>query len=236
MTAITTGHTQLLAMHGWAGDHRAWRPWGELAAQRGWAFGWGERGYGQLPPQLPAWDPGAERRILLVHSLGLHLLPAPLLAQASALVLLATFSAFVPPGRAGRAVRTALRGMQEQLERGDDATLLRAFCQRAAAPLSATQLPSGPLEQGISPEGHQRLLADLELLAGTSGLPEGFPLDRAVLLVEAADDQIVVEPSRALLREALPHASLWTLNAAGHCLLVADLPERVMAWIGDERA
>ena len=54
-----------------------------------------------------------------------------------------------------------------------------------------------------------------------------------MLLVEANDDQIVVEASRALLRQALPHATVWTLSRAGHGLLQPDLPERVLGWIAD---
>ena len=52
---------------------------------------------------------------MIAHSLGLHLLPATVLAQADAVVLLASFSAFVPQGRAGRAVAAALKGMQAAL-------------------------------------------------------------------------------------------------------------------------
>lgn len=225
--------TELLAMHGWAGDSRGWQPWSEQAAARAWGFRCGERGYGALPVLEPAWSAGSVQRVVIGHSLGPHLLPAQVWAQATAVVLLASFAGFVPPGRAGKGLRTALRGMAQRLESGDTTAMLRDFFRQVAAPYPVSALPPGPLEQGISSDGQQRLLDDLQLLAAIEALPAGFPQGVPVLLVEANDDQIVVEASRALLRQALPHATVWTLSRAGHGLLQPDLPERVLGWIAD---
>lgn len=232
MTAASS--TQILAMHGWAGDQRAWQPWAELAAQRGWSMCCGERGYGQLPPNIPAWEPLARQRLVIAHSLGPHLLPAAVWHQATSVVLLASFAAFVPPGRAGRPVAAALHGMRQCLQGEEPSateSMLEAFFARAAAPFPASLLPSGPLQQGISPVGRERLRTDLQQLASTHGLPEGFPRQRPVLLVEAEDDQIVCPASRALLRDALPAAEVLRLPRAGHCLLGTGLPPMVFSWL-----
>ena len=228
--------THLIALHGWAGDSRAWQPWAELAAARGWRFSTAERGYGTLPPHQPAWDPEAERRVVIGHSMGPHLLPAAVWQQATTAVLLASFAAFVPAGPAGRRTRAALQAMDERLQAGDATAMLREFFKEAAAPHPPSALPLGPLEQGISTAGEERLLADLRQLGQTADLPAGFPHQASQLIVEAADDRIVHPASRAALREALPAATVWTLQAAGHCLLDPDLPARVLAWIADDQA
>lgn len=228
--------TQLIAMHGWGGDSRTWAPWVPLAEQRGWSIACGERGYGRLQPAMPAWHPASERRIVIGHSLGPHLLPEAIWRQATATVLLASFAAFVPPGRQGRLLNTALRGMAAQLRAGEaeTASMLSDFRARVADPFPAALLPPGPLQQGIPAEGRQRLLHDLEILSGSNGLPAGLPTDRPVLLVEAGDDRIVDAASREGLRQALPGATLWSLARAGHGLLgAADLPAAVLEWIAD---
>ena len=231
----TTPHTHLIALHGWAGDSRAWQPWEALAAARGWRFSAAERGYGALEPQQPRWDPGAERRVVIGHSMGPHLLAAELWKQATDAVLLASFAAFLPSGAAGRRTRTALQTMVERLQAGEATAMLREFFVEAAAPHPPSALPPGPLEQGLSPAGQQRLLEDLQQLGRTQALPAGFPQQAAVLIVEAADDRIVHPGSRAALREALPEATVWTLEPAGHCLLEPELPARVLSWIADGR-
>jgi pimeloyl-[acyl-carrier protein] methyl ester esterase len=231
--STATPTTQLIAAQGWAGDSRAWQPWAEGAAARGWAFSATERGYGQLTPQQPSWMPQAEQRVVIGHSLGPHLLPPQVWEQATCAVWLASFAAFVPEGRAGRSTRAALQAMGQRLTAGDTTALLREFFREAAAPQPPSALPMGPLEQGIAALGQQRLLEDLQLLELTAGLPMGYPTAARALIVEAADDRIVQPSSRAGLRALLPQAELWSLEPAGHCLLDPELPDRVLGWIAD---
>ena len=227
--------TQLIALHGWAGDSRAWQPWAELAEARGWRFSAAERGYGGLPPQQPSWDPQAQQRVVIGHSMGPHLLRAEVLQQATTAVWLASFAAFVPPGRQGRSIRAALQAMGQRIASGDTTALLRDFFREAAAPFPPSALPLGPLEHGITTTGRQRLLDDLERLEHSAGLPAGYPEGAKALIVEATDDRIVHPDSRAALREQLPQAQVWSLEPAGHCLLDPTLAERVLDWIADEQ-
>ena len=207
----------LIAMHGWAGDQRAWEPWRQAAASRGWNLHTGERGYGRQTPHAPRW-PG-EGGAVLVHSLGLHLLPAELWSQARAVVLLASFGGFVPPGSSGRRTRAALGAMASRIHQGELAPLLDEFLSRAAAPARLDQLCLGVAEVGSEAAGVARLLEDLALLGRCDGLPQAFPRSVPVLIVEAGADAIVPTTSRALLRQALPQAEIWTLEGIGHSLL-----------------
>lgn len=221
---------QLIAMHGWAGDQRGWAAFAAAAAAQGWSWRNGERGYGGLPPVMHGWEAGG-RRVVVVHSLGLHLLPAELLAQAEGVVVLASFGRFVPEGAAGRRLRTALAGMEQALA-GDGAdAMLREFMGQAADPTPVDPATLGIADQPVSAAGRALLQADLELLERTDGLPDAFPRGARVLLVEAGRDRIVVPEARQLLREALPDADLLHLAGAGHCLLNAELVPMLMGWL-----
>lgn len=219
----------LVAMHGWGGDGRAWRPWAAAAARRGWSLSPGERGYGRQAPRSVAWS-GTGRRGLMVHSLGLHLLPPQVLADAEAVVLLASFGRFVPEGAPGRRWRRALEGMALRLRRGETDALLAEFLAEAAAPDPADLLPAGPREDGVPPAGVERLLDDLQRLESCDGLPSTFPRGAPVLVVEAGADRIVAPESRRQLVTSLPEASHWLLEGAGHSLLTADLLGPVLDW------
>jgi pimeloyl-[acyl-carrier protein] methyl ester esterase len=229
---------QVIAMHGWAGDGLGWDLLRQELAAPGWHWQSGERGYGGRTPELPQWAPSG-RRLLIGHSMGPHLLPPSLLEQAEAVVLLAGFARFVPPGREGRRLQTALDGMAAQLAEGPDEShtalraqqLLQAFLAKAAEPDPADLLPHGPASQPVGPEGRRLLREDLERLAASEDLPPGFPEGVPVLIVEAGADRIVVPEARALLRDRLPHAEVLTFDGAGHCLLQAPLASELRRWI-----
>ena len=235
---------QAIAMHGWSGDGRAWGPWQRHFQRHGWQWQSGERGYGARPPTQPTWlpDPDApdrQRRVVIGHSLGPHLMAPTVLAKATDVVLLASFSRFVPEGRAGRSLQTALKGMGDCIGTADEATMLKTFLQRAADPAHASCLPSNPVSDGLSAGGRQRLQADLDLLRSTTGLPDGMPADSMVLVVNAEADAIVVPPSQQQLLEDLAvhlqhPATRWSMPGSGHALMVPDLLVRVQQWLDQQ--
>ncbi|SBO44606.1 alpha/beta hydrolase [Cyanobium sp. NIES-981] len=222
---------QVIAMHGWCGIGRAWAPMAEAARRLGWSWQSGERGYGSIPPMVPGWR-GGSPRVVIAHSLGPHLLPAAVLEQADTVVLLASFGRFVPEGAAGRPVRRALEGMERCLRGVDPTPMLQSFLERAADPQPWSALPETVLDEPLRQPGLQRLLQDLQLLAHCRGLPAGFPVGARCLIVEAGADRIVAPEARQKLRVVLPGAEHLLLPDAGHALLVPDLGERVLGWIG----
>lgn len=232
---------EVIAMHGWCGDSNTWQLWARHFQAHGWLWQSQEQGYATLPPLQPQWhnapEPQAEqRRVVVGHSLGPHLLASEVLAQATDLVLLASFGGFLPKGPANRALRTGLKGMQERLGTAAESAMLHTFLARAAYPMPASALPAGPIQQGLSANGRKQLQADLELLIKTDGLPAGLPAKARVLVVEAAQDAIVAPAARIALVEALLNhlqspPCHWILPEAGHALLIPELIERVHKWL-----
>ncbi len=234
-------------MHGWSGDSSAWKPWQRHFEHQGWHWQSGERGYGAFPPVQPRWQETtgctAARRVVIGHSLGPHLVEAEVLGCATDVVLLTSFGRFVPAGAAGRALRSALMGMHNALGSDGERAMLERFLARAALPAPASALPApasalppGPLQTGLTPDGRRRLDQDLQRLLHTSGLPAGFPRTARVLVVDAADDAIVAPEARLELLERLQDhldrpPEHWTLQDAGHALLVPDLLVRVQHWL-----
>jgi pimeloyl-[acyl-carrier protein] methyl ester esterase len=229
---------QLIAMHGWAGAASHWTPWEAASATLPYSWHCAERGYGGEPPVTPTWG-NQGRRVLLAHSLGPHLLAPEVLAQAEAVILLASFGRFVPAGRAGRPWRTALAGMAAALADGpDEATaatraqaMLAAFLAKVAAPDPVELLPPGLADAPVGPLARQRLRDDLALLAACDGLPAGWPSAIPVLLVEAGADGIVTPEAQTLLRQSLPAADLHRFTGAGHAFLQAPLIPLVLEWL-----
>lgn len=226
---------EVVAMHGWASDARCWEGWRHATEALGWRWQTGERGYGETAPRTVTWEEQGSprmRRLVVGHSLGPHLVPSDVLCRAEAIVLLANFGTFVPPGREGRRARAALAGMAACLDEDERArAMLTNFMQRVAAPQSPELLPPGPLDGPLTEINRARLRVDLERLGRCHGLPEGFPRGARVLIVEAEEDRIVEPAARASLREALPEADVITLPGVGHALLAGSVIESVVAWV-----
>ena len=232
---------QVIAMHGWSGDSHLWVPWIRHFKHHHWSWQSGERGYGKRQEHMPFWqddqDPiKLQRRVVIAHSLGPHLLPDAVFANATDVVLLASFSRFVPEGPKGRALNTGLKSMRRCLGSEDEATMLTTFLTRAAAPSSPDGLPHGPIHEGLSRQGRQRLTDDLDRLIASAELPPGLQATSKVLVVEAEQDAIVVPAARQELRNAvetrLQHpAEHWFIRGSGHALLVPDLLMRIQRWL-----
>ena len=224
---------QAITMHGWAGDASNWRHWREELMAAGWHWSDGERGYGDLPPRVPHWHPEPGRRLLIAHSLGLHLLNDSVIETATDVVLLGSFGRFVPSGRAGRAIRAGLAGMAAALGSSEETGMLERFLARAAQPLPLSALPPSPLLGGVTAAGRSRLAADLNLLQECSELPAAFPADARVLVVQGELDAIVPASSQQELTAALPGAriEIVALPDWGHALISRPVLATVRAWL-----
>lgn len=232
---------QVIAMHGWSGDSHSWVPWIRHFTHHHWSWQSGERGYGKRQEQMPFWqddqDPiELQRRVVIAHSLGPHLLPDAVFTNATDVVLLASFSRFVPQGAKGRALNTGLKSMRRCLGSDAEAEMLTTFLTRSAEPLPPDGLPRGPIHKGLSSEGRQRLADDLDRLIASAELPLGLQATSRVLVVEAEQDAIVVPAARQELRDAVQTrlqrpAELWLMPGSGHALLVPDLLMRIQRWL-----
>ena len=224
---------QVIAAHGWAGDASIWRTWQRDFEAQGWQWQSAERGYGGLPCLLPSWSGQARRRLVICHSLGLHLLTPSTLSAAQAIVILGGFTAFVPPGASGRPQARALRGMADRLGTPEEEAMLRKFLDRSASPLPAKALPPHPLLFKLGESGRQRLRNDLNLLRNCADLPEGWPKLARTLVVQGEQDAIVCPESQNLLLTALrdQQTEFIQLPEHGHALITPAVLKQVLAWI-----
>ncbi len=224
---------QILAVHGWAGHAEQWTYWRRLMERRQWPMQVMERGYGNNAPKQPSWTNEAGPRVVIAHSLGLHFLPAPLLQEATALVLLGCFTTFVPEGRNGRSTQAGLKGMRAALGSEAERSMLERFFQRAIQPLSPGDCPPSPLLNGLSSEGRQRLHDDLVLLETCRTLPRGWPSDARVLVIQGEQDAVVHPRSHQQLLEQLGSQVERVHRGPdwGHALITTEVWELVERWI-----
>ena len=110
---------EIITMHGWAGDSNQWSNWEELFKCCDWKWQTAERGYKDISPHSPKWNHNLNKaelkRVAICHSLGSHLIDKQVLQLATHVVLINSFSRFIPSGKENRSITMALSRMMNAI-------------------------------------------------------------------------------------------------------------------------
>ena len=208
----------VVAQHGWGFGAWCWDRWRDVLPAN-FALHCPDRGYFG-----PAVVVAARPRIVLAHSLGLHLLSPQLWAAAELIVIISGFRSFHSAcARQARRSRRTVEQMLMRLER-EPAALLADFYARCGAPSDSRW--SGTVDA----DGLRR---DLQLLQESVLELSAIPAAAQVLILHGSRDRVVPVERAEELREMLPNSELAIVAEAGHAL---PLTHARVCWEQVERA
>ena len=192
----------VVAQHGWGFGAGCWDRW-RAVLPAGFALHCPDRGYFG-----PATTVAVRPRIVLAHSLGLHLLP-PRIWGAELIAVLSGFRHFHPPcaRRAARSRRTVAQ-MLARLER-EPAALLANFYARCGVP------PDRCWPGAIDVASLRR---DLQLLQERALELAAIPAATRVLILHGRCDRVVPVERAEELSALRPNSVLDIVAGAGHAL------------------
>ncbi|MCY3791108.1 MAG: alpha/beta hydrolase [Gemmatimonadetes bacterium] len=208
----------VVAQHGWGFGAWCWDRWRDVLPTN-FALHCPDRGYFG-----PAVAVSVRPRIVLAHSLGLHLLSPQLWATAELIVVISSFRSFHSAcARQARRSRRTVEQMLARLER-EPAALLTDFYARCDAPLDSRWTGI------IDADGLRR---DLQLLQESVLELSAMPTAAQVLILHGSRDRVVPVGRAAELRELLPNSAFAIVAEAGHAL---PLTHARACWERVERA
>ena len=210
----------VVAQHGWGFGAWCWDRWREVLPA-GFALHCPDQGYFG-----PAVAVEVQPRIVLAHSLGLHLL-SPQLWAAELIVVMSGFRSFhSASARQARRSRRTIEQMLARLER-EPVALLADFYARCGSP------PDSRCPGTVDADGLRR---DLQLLQESVLELSAIPAAAQVLILHGSRDRVVPVERAEELREMLPNSELAIVAEAGHALPLTHVRacwERVeRAWHG----
>ena len=230
----------IIAMHGWCCDSTFWESWENHFQLDEWLWESANRGYGSRNTLEPNWGNIQNyllyKRIIICHSLGIHLISPTLLQEASHVVLINSFSRFIPDGRESRAIKAALHGMSSHIGQTTEKNMIERFYFKANQPYIDPYIIKKPLEDGISSQGREKLKLDLKVLMNSHKLPTGLNKNANVLVINGEQDQIITSATRHILikdlKEHLDNPPLhWSIKDEGHFIHHSKLINRVKSWV-----
>jgi pimeloyl-[acyl-carrier protein] methyl ester esterase len=218
---------EVILQHGWGFDGQIWSPWVPVLHRAGVTTQIGERGYFGAKLESPRFTDKVQTRIVVAHSLGLHLLEPEVLANADALLVLAGFLKFHPTDpmeqrRSQRVIKTMLARFSEAPD-----MVLADFWINAYSPENS-QLPLVTRTDGNT----ERLAADLERLH-VCNMGIDVIGDKPILFVSGDADRIVSPAVFRTFVESAPRCDDYTLKGAGHAIPVTRAAECIslLKWL-----
>ena len=198
---------EIIAIHGWAGDNNQWSNWIDCFQDCNWKWQAAERGYRDINPYTPKWDNNSNqkslKRVAICHSLGAHLIDKKVLLAATHVVLINSFSRFIPSGKEHRSVKLALKRMMSAIGTSNERSMLRKFHRKAHKPQDIDWELCESYLLHLSDSGRLRLKQDLNLLINSDSLPTGLNTDAKVLIINSEKDHILANETKNRLAKDL---------------------------------
>ena len=231
---------EIIAMHGWAGDSKQWSNWIDLFKCSDWEWQTAERGYKDINPSKPRWRNDLNqlglKKVAICHSLGTHIIDKKILYSATHVVLINSFSRFIPSGKENRSVRMALNRMMNAINTPNEPSMLKKFHIKAHKPNNINMEPSESNLFHISDSGRLKLKNDLKLLMNSDSLPTGLNHYAKVLVINSEKDYILANQTKEKLAEDLINfldikPKIINLEDEGHSILKIKNIKKIIHWL-----
>lgn len=208
---------EIILQHGWAFDKSCWRGWlPHLKENADWDFRvqMPDRGYFGDAKELVPFGKNDSIKVVVAHSLGLHLLPTEVLQSADLLVLASSFAHFhegtpLEQKRSRKAISMMLHKLGES-----PLDVINEFYSNCYHPLLTSQML---LRRDIQTVDSDLLVKDLELL-NTNKFDLSQIKKAKILLVHGNEDNIVPLAHSQELAKEFKTSALVVFEGAGHSL------------------
>ena len=128
---------QIISQHGWGLDQSMWNKVKEEFIRQNWIWQDNNRGYYSDPQVKVNWikdDSENNKKVVICHSLGIHLIGKEILREASHIVLINSFYNFIPSNNESKITMRTLLRMEKKINSGEVRFMLKEFISRSFMP------------------------------------------------------------------------------------------------------
>ena len=170
------------------------------------------------------------------HKVNKGIADKKVLHSATHVVLINSFSRFIPSGKENRPIKLALNRMMDAINTPNEASMLSKFHVKAHKPnhIDADSIESNLIN--ISDLGRVKLKKDLKLLIDSDSLPIGLNTLANVLIVNSEEDNILANQTKAKLAEDLRKhlkflPKIINLQDEGHSITKIKNIKKIKHWL-----
>ena len=163
------------------------------------------------------------------------------LHSATHVVLINSFSRFIPTGKENRPIKLALNRMMNAINSPNESTMLKKFQIKAYKPNCIDVKSSKSNLLHMSDSGRLRLKNDLKLLINSDSLPIGLNNSAKVLIVNSEQDYILANQTKEKLAEDLINhleavPKIINLQHEGHSITKIKNIKKIKHWLEFDHA
>ena len=187
---------QIISQHGWGLDQSMWNKVKEEFIRQNWIWQDNNRGYYSDPHVEVNWlkdDSDNNKKVVICHSLGIHLIGKEILREASHIVLINSFYNFIPSNNESKITMRTLLRMEKKINSGEVRFMLKEFISRSFMPNKVDIKFKSIFNLNSKQINLKRLLKDFQKLYFQPSTFDLFSEHAEVLIIKSKNDFILKE-------------------------------------------
>jgi len=224
---------QIITQHGWGLNKHFWDDYKVDFLNNNWHWQDNERGYFSKNNYQAKWiksDSKKEIRMTLCHSYGFHLMQKKILEEATHIVLINSFTNFLPINTKRSFILRTLKRMETKIIKDSTEDMLKEFIHRSFLPNDINNSFKNIFYKSLESSNKNLLLSDLKELYINRDFPVFLKKDCKIIFIKSENDLILDNESNNNFLDFLNKTLdikpiLIKLPQQGHCLNNLNLYE-----------
>ena len=185
---------QIISQHGWAFDSSFWTELRKSYVKNNWVWQDNERGYFNRPLVSPKWINNKsldQKNVIIIHSLGIHLIDKNILLNASHAIFINSFYNFIPDNKDRKLVIKSLERMKKKLNNQEIKLMLNEFYKNSFFPNEINLNYKKIISSKFDSVNISSLKSDFNKLSINEKPPLLVSHDCSVLIIKSLNDRIL---------------------------------------------
>ena len=185
---------QIISQHGWAFDSSFWAELRKSYVKNNWVWQDNERGYFNRPLVSPKWINNKsldQKNVIIIHSLGIHLIDKNILLNASHAIFINSFYNFIPDNKDRKLVIKSLERMKKKLNNQEIKLMLNEFYKNSFFPNEINLNYKKIISSKFDSVNISSLKSDFNRLSINEKPPLLVSHDCSVLIIKSLNDRIL---------------------------------------------
>ncbi len=232
---------QIISQHGWAFDSSLWTDLKKIYTKNNWIWEDSERGYFNKELLSPKWinkNSLTQKNVIIIHSLGIHLIDKNILLNASHAIFINSFYNFIPVNKDRKLIIRSLERMKKKLNNKEIKIMLNEFYKSSFFPIELDLNYKKTISNKFNSANISLLKSDFNKLSINGKPPLFVSKDCNILIIKSINDRILNHNSsesfiELMIKRQIQKPKILELENQGHIINNYKIFNLIDNWINN---